>query len=107
MNSMKPKTKNNLTNKAERRKLPGWAGFALVILMALMLCLTINYRSYAVMSSEVRENSQLTTKIQSVTDENLELQEEIHNLKSDPATIKREAERLGIARREKVSVPVK
>jgi cell division protein FtsL len=82
-----------------------WVAFTIVISMALMLCLSINYRSFAVMNEEVKENDQLSTKIQSVMDENLQLQEEIHNLKSDARVIKREAQRLGLAPREKVSVP--
>lgn len=57
------------------------------------------------MHEEVTENDQLTVKIQSITDENLQLQEEIHNLKSDARVVQREAQRLGIVRSEKVSVP--
>ena len=56
-------------------------------------------------SGEQKENDQLSTKIRSVTDENLQLQEEIHNLKSDARVIEREARRLGLAPRLKVSVP--
>ncbi len=92
--------------KASRRLVvPMWAAFAIVISIAVMLGLSINYRSFASMKEEITENEQLTTKIQSITDENLQLQEEIHNLKNDPRVVQREAERLGIIRREKVSVP--
>jgi hypothetical protein len=75
--------------------------------MALMLGLSINYRSFTLMNGEIRENEQLTIRIQSIADENLQLQEEIHNLKSDVRVVRREAERLGITPRDKVSVPVK
>lgn len=92
--------------KASRRPVvPMWAAFAIVISIAVMLGLSINYRSFASMKEEITENEQLTTKIQSITDENLQLQEEIHNLKNDPRVVQREALRLGIIRREKVSVP--
>ncbi len=58
------------------------------------------------MSGEIRENDQLSTQIQSLTDENLQLQDEIHNLKTDPKVIEREAKRLGMALApKKVSVP--
>ncbi len=103
---MKPRARtNNSAKMPERSKIPGWAGYGIVILMAVMLCLSINYRARVVMNEELRENGQLTTRIQSVSDENLQLQEEIHNLKSDPRVIKREAQRLGLAPLEKVSVP--
>jgi cell division protein FtsB len=71
--------------------LPVWVGFAIVISMALMLGLSINYRSFTLMNGEIRENEQLTIRIQSIADENLQLQEEIHNLKSDVRVVRREA----------------
>lgn len=64
--------------------------------MTLMLGLTINYRAYSTMRIEIQENDQLSTKIQSLTDENLQLQDEINNLKTDPKVIEREAKKLGI-----------
>jgi len=82
-----------------------WVAFVIVISISLMLCLSINYRAFSTMSAEQREYEQLSTKIQGVTDENLQLQEEIHSYKNDPNVIQREAKRLGIATREKVSVP--
>ena len=42
------------------------------------------------------EHDQLNQKIQSLMDENLQLQDEIHSLKTDPKVIEREAKRLGI-----------
>ncbi|MBP6004095.1 MAG: hypothetical protein KA746_11725 [Pyrinomonadaceae bacterium] len=96
-------SKNTSTRRA--RSVPMWAAFAIVISISIMLGLTINYRAFSVMSSEQIEHEQLSTKIQSITDENLQLQEEIHSLKSDARVIKREAQRLGLAPREKVSVP--
>lgn len=48
----------------------------------------------------------LSNQIQSLMDENLALQEEIHLLKTDPRMIGREARRLGIqVNSEKVPVP--
>lgn len=68
----------------------------LVIGMTLLLGLTINYRAYETMRLESVENDQLSTKMQSLTDENLQLQEEINDLKTDRKTVEREAKRLGI-----------
>lgn len=78
------------------RKTPLWAAFALVVGMTLMLGLTINYRAYSTMNVEIVENEQLSTKIQNLTDENLQLQDDINNLKTDPKVIEREAKKLGI-----------
>jgi cell division protein FtsB len=89
----------------QRRVLPTWAAFAIVISISLMLCLSINYRSFSAMHEELAENDQLTVRIQSITDENLQLQDEIHNLKSDARVVQREAQRLGIVKSDKVSVP--
>jgi len=47
--------------------------------------------------------------IQNLTDENLQLQDEIHSLKTDPKVIEREAKRLGIPVKDlgaKTQVPV-
>ncbi|MEP6945015.1 MAG: hypothetical protein ABJA02_03800 [Acidobacteriota bacterium] len=102
---MKPRSRFNEVKTVNRRVLPTWAAFAIVISISLMLCLSINYRSFSAMHEEVSENDQLTTRIQSITDENLQLQEEIHSLKSDARVIQREAQRLGIVRTNRVSVP--
>jgi cell division protein FtsB len=48
------------------------------------------------MSREVNENQNLSGQIENLTSENLALQEEIHNLKTDSESIRREARRLGI-----------
>ena len=48
------------------------------------------------MRAEVNQHGQLSTKIQSLMDENLALQDEIHNLKTDPRVIQREAKRIGV-----------
>jgi predicted signal transduction protein with EAL and GGDEF domain len=94
-------------NPEKRRApmVPMWAAFAIVISISVMLCLTINYRAFSVMTGEQTEYDQLSIKIQSITDENLQLQEEIHSLKSDARVIEREARRLGLVPKAKVSVP--
>ena len=102
---MRTRSENKKARSGKRPVVPMWAAFAIVISIAVMLGLSINYRSFSAMSEEISENDQLTTKIQSITDENLQLQEEIHNLKNDPRVVQREAQRLGIIKREKVSVP--
>jgi len=77
---------------------PRWAAVAAIGSVTLMLCLTINYRAYTEMSREIDEHDSLSTQIGNLTSENLALQEEIHNLKSDSESIEREARRMGLRR---------
>jgi cell division protein FtsB len=57
---------------------------------------SINLRAFATMKDEVEQNSRLSGQIQSLMDENLALQEEIHTLRTNPAVIEREARKIGI-----------
>ncbi len=73
-----------------------------------MLCLTINFRAYTDLSRETRQNEDLNTQIETLTSENLNLQEEIYYLQNDSKVIEREARKFGFKRKEndkKVSVP--
>lgn len=85
-----------------------WLGIGIVALLTLMLCLTINYRAFSEFGIESTENKSLEQRIESVTTNNLSLQEQIHYLKNDPDTVAREARKFGLRRprnQEKVSVP--
>ena len=62
-----------------------------------MLLISINYRAFTEMRSEATQNVHLQTRVQSLMDENLQLQEEIHTLKTDPNRIVQEARRVGVA----------
>ncbi|KXK02074.1 MAG: septum formation initiator [Acidobacteria bacterium OLB17] len=95
-----------------RRQRPFWVSLLVVVALTGTLFVAITYRSYSAVNAELRENEQLNSMIQNLTDENLQLQDEIHSLKTDPKVIEREAKRLGIAVRDlgaktKVSVPAK
>lgn len=85
-------SKRQSVNQGVRR----YAALAIVASLAFMLCLTVNYRAFSEMSREVDENQNLNWQIKTLTTENLALQEEIHNLKNDSESIRREAKRLGI-----------
>lgn len=72
-----------------------------------MLCLTINFRAYTELSREAQQNNDLNTQIETLTSENLNLQEEIYYLQNDSKVIEREARKFGFKRKEndkKVSV---
>lgn len=81
----------------EQRTGPWWVSFLIVTSIFVMLCISINYRAFSAAQEEAQRNDRLAVQIQSLTDENLALQEEIHTLKTDPRAIKREAKRIGIA----------
>lgn len=69
-----------------------------------MLLVSINFRAFTEMKEESVRHAQLSAQIQNLMDENLALQEEIHNLKTNREVIRREANRLGL-REEKVLGP--
>jgi cell division protein FtsL len=79
----------------------------LTALFALVLCFTINFRAFTELDHEVEQNDSLNQEIEKLTNENLDLQEEIYYLQNDSSVIEREAKKFGFQRKEKkVSVPV-
>ena len=83
-----------------------WVPVAAALTITMMVCITVNYRAYTELRSETDLHESLKAQIESVTSENLALQEETYYLKSDPNTIKREAQKFGfVPRKEKVPVP--
>lgn len=102
--SIKRNIKQNTTKKDARPRSQWW-GIGIVATLTLMLSLTINYRAFAELGKESTENESLEQKIQSVTTNNLGLQEQIHYLKTDPETVEHEVRKFGL-RRPKQKVPV-
>lgn len=106
--SIKRNLKRSSDKKSNANPRSKWIGIGIVATLTLMLCLTINYRAFSEFSKESSENEMLEQRIQSVTTNNLSLQEQIHYLKNDPDTVAREARKFGFRRpkeKEKVSVP--
>lgn len=100
------RTRVRNVKQRETAATPQWFMFAVVMAITLMVCLTINLRTYSELSSETVQNEKLTAEIDQLSNENLALQEEIHSLKTDPNQIEREARKLGMSRlNEKVLVP--
>ena len=79
--------------------------YAATALFAIVLCLTINFRAFSELSTEIEQNESLNSEIEKVTSENLDLQEEIYYLQNDSSVIEREAKKFGFQRKEK-KVPV-
>jgi len=71
-----------------------------------MLTVSINYRALTEARDEADKNERLGVQLQSLKDENLALQDEIHTLRTDPRVIEREAKRIGIALEHDTKVPV-
>lgn len=93
------------TNK-NKNGAPKWLGFAIIVSITFMLALVINLRAYSTVNREAAEFEQLNKQIESLTMENVAIQNEIHNNKNDKPTIEREAKRIGIGRSdEKVPLP--
>lgn len=101
---MKTIVRNDHRNRGKQKKSQWW-GIGVAATLTLLLCLTINYRAFSELGKENTENENLEKRIQSVTTENLALQEQIHYLKNDPETVEREAKKFGF-RRPKNKVPV-
>ncbi len=106
------KTKTTTYKKVARKSkskgsmTPPWLGLVVVLSVFAMLCIVINLRAFHDRNAEAVEKQKLTTEIENASRENLDLKEEIRNLKSDSGTIEREARRIGMSRpNEKVLVP--
>lgn len=101
----RPKMYTQVKSKRESAT-PQWFVFTVVVSITFMLCLTINLRAFSELNTEVELNQRLNVDVDRMTNENLTLQEEIHNLKTDSHTIEREARKLGMSRSgEKILVP--
>ena len=93
--------------KRSETKTPQWFVFAVIASITFMLCMAINLRAYSEMSAEAEQNRRLSAQLENVTNENLAIQEEVHNLKIDSRFVEQEARKIGLSRpNEKVPVPV-
>ncbi len=92
--------------KRAETKTPQWFVFVVIASITFMLCMAINLRAYSEMSAEAEQNQRLSVQLESLTNENLAIQEEVHNLKIDSSFVEREARKIGLSRpNEKVPVP--
>lgn len=101
----RPRIKASMKSNRESAT-PQWFVFAVVVFITFMLCLTVNFRAFSELSTEMEQHQKLSIEVEQLSNQNLLIQEEIHNLKSDPKIIEREARKLGMGRPdEKVFVP--
>ena len=100
------RTRNTAQSAARREKTNSWFGFAVVVAVSSMICLTVNLRAYSELNTEINQHQTLSAEVNQLTLENSALQEEIQQIKTDSSMIEREARRLGMSRpNEKVLVP--
>lgn len=85
---------------------PKWAAFAIIVSMTFMVSLAVNFRAYSSVSKEAEQFDVLNVQLENLTNENMALQEEIHNIKNDSRNLEREARKNGAGRsNEKVPLP--
>ncbi len=86
---------------------PQWFAFAVIVAITFMLCITINFRAYSEMVVEVEQNEHLSIEVERLNKQNLIIQEEIHDLKTDSRAIEHEAQKIGLSRpSEKILVSI-
>ena len=100
------RAKSRVRNVKREKASSQWLMFTVVVALSSMICLTVNLRAYGELSQEIEQYQLLNAEVESLTTENSALQEEIHQIKTDPSVIEREARKLGMSRpNEKVLVP--
>lgn len=98
--------KGNGTKRKSNGTPPQWVGFAIIVSITFMLALVINFRAYSTMNREATQHDSLNQQIENLRGENLALQDDLLNIKSDSRTIEREARKIGLVRPdEKVPLP--
>ena len=81
-------------------------GFTIIVSITFMLALVINFRAYSSMNREAVQHDNLNQQIENLRGENMALQDELLNIRSDSRTIEREARKIGLGRPdEKVPLP--
>lgn len=95
------------TAKRTETAAPQWFVFAAIASITFMLCIAINFRAYSELSAEIEQNERLSVQLESLSNENLGIQEEVHNLKIDSSFVEQEARKIGLSRPSiKSPVPV-
>jgi cell division protein FtsB len=85
------------TQTVKREKANSWLGFAVVVALSSMICLTINLRAYSELSVEINQHQVLNAELNQLATENSTLADEIEQIKNDKTRIALEARRLGMS----------
>ncbi len=101
-----PKRSKSGSAAGRKEPMPQWFIFTVVVSITFMLCLAINFRAFSETRKQTAEFTELNSEIDKLTTNNVVLQQDIQDLKSDDETIAREARKIGMSRsNEKVLVP--
>jgi cell division protein FtsB len=93
------KNRTRISAKSRDEAMPQWFLFTIVVLTASLICLTINIRAFSDSRNEVKQNIELNAEIEELNLANAVLQQEVQSLKTDEATIEREAQKHGFVRK--------
>ncbi len=105
--SIPVQTRLKTVKRSRASATPQWFTFAVIILMTFMVCITVNFRAYSEMIVEFEQNERLSIEVEQINKQNLIIQEEIHDLKTDSRAIEHEAQKIGLSRRsEKILVSI-
>jgi len=104
---LRPRSKTRMKSNRESAT-PQWFVFAVVVFTTFMICLTVNFRAFSELNTEIEQNQNLNLEIEQLTNQNALIKQEIYNLKNDPKTIETEAKKLGMGREnETILMPPK
>lgn len=87
--------------------LPSWVYLGMILVAAVGICLTVNYRGHNQLSSAERQFNQMRTEIDAFRRSNASLETEVLRITTEPASIESAARaRLGMVRPTDVVVPL-
>jgi len=92
---------------ARQRLFPSWAFFAMIMLAAFALCVSVNTRTYAELRAATAQHERVRAEVESLREGNAQLRAEIERLRTDPRAVERYArERLNMVRPNEIILPV-
>ena len=87
--------------------LPSWIYLAMILIATAAICLTVNLRGHAQLSTAKGQFQQMQSEIDALRRSNMLLQQEVLRITTEPTTIESAArERLGMVRPTDVVVPL-
>ncbi|WP_352432719.1 septum formation initiator family protein [Pyrinomonas sp.] len=91
----------------QQRFLPSWAFFAMIMLAAFALCVSVNTRTHAELRAATAQHERVRAEVESLREGNAQLRAEIERLRTDPRAVERYArERLNMVRQNEIILPV-
>jgi len=95
--------------EARRRRLviPSWVTFTMIILATFALCVTVTMRTHAEMRSAAQKFERMTEDVETLRNNNAEIEREVQELRTNPRAIEAAARtRLNMVRANEIVVPI-